>query len=69
MQNKLLHDDQIEKKNTMQGCIQKFRQGGGRIWGMDQRGGARWAEAQWYHVRCYTLGEGARMTYSPRPPP
>ena len=30
---------------------------------MDKRGGARRAEAQWYHVRCYTLGGGgARMT-------
>ena len=32
-----------------QGCMQKFFQGGGQIWGMDKRGGA---EA---YVGCYTL--------------
>ena len=42
--------------------------GGGRIWGMDKRGGGGGAaEAQWYHVRCYTLGGGARMTQGGAP--
>ena len=41
---------------------------GGRIWGMDKRGGARRAEAQWYHVRCYTLGGGENDTFAPPPP-
>ena len=41
---------------------------------MDKRGGARRAEAQWYHVRCYTLGGGENDTRGgecpppPRPP-
>ena len=45
---------------------------GGRIWGMDKRGGARRAEAQWYHVRCYTVGGGKndpRGVNAPPPPP
>ena len=50
-----------EVANTIRAVYRNFAKGG-RNWGMDKRGGARRAEAQWYHVRCYTLGGGARMT-------
>ena len=39
---------------------------GGEFGVWTKEGGARRAEAQWYHVRCYTLG-GARMI-RPAPP-
>ena len=39
----------------MPGLYTEILPGGGAIWGMDKRGGRR-VEAQWYHVRCYTLG-------------
>ena len=49
-----------------QGCIQKFRQGGGANlrYGQKGGGGGRRVEA---HVRCYTLGGGENDT-SCRPP-
>ena len=42
---------------------------GGRIWGIDKRGGACRVEAQWYHVRCYTLGGGKNDTRGGECPP
>ena len=34
--------------------------GGGGNLGYGQKRGARRVEAQWYHVRCYTLGGGGQ---------
>ena len=61
-------DDMYPRNHgSSQGCIQKFRQGGANL-GYGQKRGGRRVEAQWYHVRCYTLG-GARMTQGGRMPP